>query len=125
MRITRFSPGPDGESQFSEIELSFPKAASDNFGHTIVATAPFASAFVQISELPAGLDQPWHPAPRRQLVTILAGVLEVGTPDGHTRSFGRGDVFLADDMGTKGHTTRTVDGPVNVLITPLPDDAAI
>lgn len=122
-RLVRFSPGEDGESHFSELEVTFPHARTDRFGHTIVSSAVVASPTVQLAVLPEGLDQDWHPAPRRQLVAVLSGELEVGTPDGEVRRFGPGDLFLADDMGTRGHTTRTLDGPVHALFAPMPDGA--
>ena len=122
MCLTRFSAGEDGESHFSELEVNFPYSRTDRFGHTIVSTAIAASPAVQLAALPAGLDQGWHPAPRRQLVAVLSGRLEVGTPDGQVRTFGPGDLFLADDVGTRGHTTRALDGPVQVLFAPLPED---
>jgi hypothetical protein len=49
----------------------------------------------------------------------------VGTPDGATRRFGAGQTFLADDADTEGHTTRTIDGPVHALVTPLPDGTTV
>jgi hypothetical protein len=123
MHVTRFSAGDDGESQFTDVTIDHPRERDDGFGHTITSSGTFGSPLVQFALLPEGLDQSWHPAPRRQLVAILAGHLEVGTPDGARRAFGPGDVFLADDVGTRGHTTRTVGGPVQVLFAPVPEDA--
>jgi quercetin dioxygenase-like cupin family protein len=125
MQVTRFSAGPDGRSTFSTVDIAYPRQRDDAFGHTISATDAFTSPAAQLIVLPAGLDQGWHPAPRRQFVTVLTGQVEVGTPDGATRRFGPGQMFLADDVGTEGHTTRTVDGPVHALVTPLPEDAVV
>src|SRR5215213_8511569 len=108
MRVTRFSPGDDGESRFSEVEIVHPHERLDAFGHTITMSPTFSSPLVQFAVLPEGLDQDLHPAPRRQLVAVLSGRLEVGTPGGETRGFGAGEVFLADDVGSRGHTTRSV-----------------
>ncbi len=49
----------------------------------------------------------WHPAPRRQYVIILAGVMEIGIGDGTKRRFEAGDVMLADDLDGQGHTFRS------------------
>lgn len=122
MRITRFHTTDDGGSVFEEIDLGLPKERQDGQGHTIRSSNIFASPLVQFAELPAGLDQTWHPAPRRQIVAILGGAVEVTTTDGQSRRFGAGQVFLADDMGGKGHLTRTIDGPAQVLFAPMPDD---
>jgi hypothetical protein len=121
MRIVRFGPGADGESTFEALEVLYPHERADAFGHTLALSATVASPTVQFAVLPDGLDQAWHPAPRRQLVAVLSGVVEVGTPDGETRRFGTGDVFLADDVGTRGHTTKTIDGPAHVLFAPVPE----
>ena len=122
MQVTRFSPGEDGESQFSAVEVSYPYQRDLAGGGAIRSSPVFASGHVQFANLPDGLDQPPHPAPRRQLVVVLSGRVEVGTPDGQTREFGPGGVFLADDVRSPGHTTRTLDGPVDVLFVPVADD---
>ena len=98
MRLTTFSAGGDGESHFSEVEIDLPHERVDAFGHTIASSTTFTSTRAQFVVLPAGLDQDWHPAPRRQIVTILSGRVEVDTPDGEQRSFGPGEAFLADDV---------------------------
>jgi quercetin dioxygenase-like cupin family protein len=105
------------------VAVTFPHSRSDRFGRTITSSAVVGSPAVQLAVLPEGLDQDWHPAPRRQLVAVLSGALEVGTPDGQVRRFGPGDLFLADDVGTRGHTTRAIDGPVHVLFAPMPEGA--
>jgi hypothetical protein len=60
--------------------------------------------------------------PTRQIVVVLSGVLEVGTSDGHTQQWGAGEAFMPDDLRGKGHTTRTIGGPVRALYIPLPQD---
>ncbi|MPY93848.1 MAG: hypothetical protein GEV08_12530 [Acidimicrobiia bacterium] len=122
MQLTRFSPGEDGGSRFSQVEVSFPHERVVEPGREIRSSSVFPSGQVQFAVLPDGLDQPLHPAPRRQLVVVLAGRVDVGTPDGQRRQFGAGEVFLADDVHSPGHTTRTVDGPVHVLFVPIADD---
>ena len=53
-------------------------------------------------------------------MVVLSGLLEVTTTDGVSRRFGAGQRFLADDMGGRGHLTRSIDGPVEVLFAPMP-----
>ena len=51
----------------------------------------------------------WHHAPRRRYVVVLKGRFEVEVENGGTtRSFGLGDVLLAEDLTGKGHLTRAV-----------------
>ena len=120
LRITRFRPTEDGGSAFTELDIAFPFRSPDAEGHLIAASRRYASPSVQFVELPDGLDQSWHPAPRRQIVVVLDGTLEVETTDGQTRSFGPGQAFLADDTASSGHRTRTVGGAVRVLFAPMP-----
>jgi hypothetical protein len=53
-------------------------------------------------------DQGLHQPPRRQVVVVLRGALEVTTTAGDRYRFGPGDCLLADDRDTKGHITRDV-----------------
>lgn len=120
MEITRFSSGPDGRSHFTEIEVEFPLILRAAGGYDVAASIAMESPTVQFVVLPGELDQDLHPVPGRQLVAVLAGQLEVGTPDGQSRRFARGDIFLADDTDTDGHTTRAIDGPAHLLFVPIP-----
>jgi hypothetical protein len=53
-------------------------------------------------------DQGWHTPPRRQIVVVLTGALEVTTTTGDRERLGPGDCLLADDLDSKGHITRDV-----------------
>lgn len=119
MRITWFHGDGAGGSVFDELDIHLGRERRDAQGHLLRGSNVFGSPMVQFTELPAGLDQHWHPAPRRQLVTVLSGMLEVTATDGTARRFGPGEVFLADDAGTSGHLTRTVDGPALVQFAPM------
>jgi quercetin dioxygenase-like cupin family protein len=122
MHITWFHPTADGGSIFEDLDVALLRERTDAEGHVIRGSNYFASPSVQLANLPAGLDQTWHPAPRRQIVVILSGTLEVTTADNVSRQFGPGQMFLADDMGTRGHLTRAVDGAVEVLFAPMPPE---
>jgi len=49
-----------------------------------------------------------HTAPRRQILVVLSGELEIVTTLGDSRRLGPGDALLADDIGSKGHISRDV-----------------
>jgi hypothetical protein len=49
-----------------------------------------------------------HNAPRRQLLIVLEGELELVATGGDHERLRPGDVLLADDGGTKGHISRDV-----------------
>ena len=76
-----------------------------------------------VTEMPEGLYQDWHPTSRRQLLFVLSGTLEVETSDGKKHRCSSGEVFLADDVGSRGHRSRTIGGPARVLFVHLPPEA--
>ncbi|MFQ5931632.1 MAG: cupin domain-containing protein, partial [Nitrospiraceae bacterium] len=67
-----------------------------------------AATGIAFRRAPAGHVQDWHPAPRRQYVVTLSGQGEIEVGDGTVRSFGPGDVMLAEDTTGRGHITRVV-----------------
>jgi quercetin dioxygenase-like cupin family protein len=57
-----------------------------------------------------------HNAPRRQLLIVLEGELELIATGGDNERLRPGDVLLADDGGTKGHISRDVgDEPLMLM----------
>ena len=125
MKIIRFIPGPDGGSRFVEIDVPIDNAATDAFGHLIRRSAPLTAQSAMFTEMPEGLDQDWHPASRRQFVVVLSGTVEVEASDGTKHRWSNGDMFLADDVGSRGHRTRTIGGPARVMFVHLPPEADI
>lgn len=110
MRIARISKGDDdGQSVFSDVDIAFPLPIPgyENCG----LSAPTPSPGVQFIRMPDDLDIAMHPAPRRQFVVVLTGAMEVRAPNGETRTFRAGDILLAEDTDTSGHTTRVVEAP--------------
>jgi quercetin dioxygenase-like cupin family protein len=122
MRIIRFFDTPDGGSRFEEVDIAFPQPYTDEFGYTYHLTKPFNPLNAIIADLPHGLEQDWHVAPNRQLVIVLRGVLEVQTTDSEKRRWSAGGMFLADDPRGKGHQTRVIEGPAQLLFLRVPDD---
>ncbi|CAL9538334.1 hypothetical protein AB0A74_02675 [Saccharothrix sp. NPDC042600] len=56
--------------------------------------------------LPAGYVGDFHPAPRRQLMTLISGDLESRVSDGESRRFVPGNTMLVEDTEGKGHWTK-------------------
>jgi hypothetical protein len=123
MKIVLFTSASDGGSQFVEVDLPIDNASTDAFGNTVHRSAILPAQSTMITEMPEGLYQDWHPASRRQLLVVLSGTLEVETSDGRKHRCGSGEVFLADDVGSRGHRTRTIGGPARVLFVHLPPEA--
>ena len=81
------------------------------------------SPFVPVARLgylhaPPGWCGDWHPAPCRQYVIYLAGIIEGEVSDGTVRRFGPGSVTLLEDTTGKGHRSRVVgdEGAVSVVV---------
>lgn len=125
MKITRFYTNEDGESTFSEIEIPINYRRVDADGNVIFLADAFSSPRVRFVELPRGYDHDWHNAPRRQIVILLSGTVEVQTSDNQVRRWRAGDVVLADDVSGKGHQTRAIDGSVGMVYIPLPEGFSI
>jgi hypothetical protein len=125
MQLIRFIPTLDGGSRFVEIDVPIDNASTDAFGHVIRRSATVAAQSTMLAEMPEGLDQDWHPASRRQLVIVLSGTVEVEASDGTTHRWSSGELFLADDVGSRGHRTRTIGGPARVLFVHLPPETNI
>src|SRR5690348_11566579 len=103
MKIVRFAAAPDGGSQFVEIDFPIDNASTDAWGHTARRSPVLPAQSTMVTEMPEGLYQDWHPASRRQLLIVLSGTLEVETSDGTKHRCSSGEVFLADDVGSRGH----------------------
>lgn len=120
MKVIRFHATPEGESRFQEIEVPIDQPRANSSGATLLQSNAWASQGVRFVELPVGLDQSWHHAPARQIVMVLAGVVEVETTDGQKRRATAGQAFIADDLTGRGHSTRVIDGPARVMFVELP-----
>jgi redox-sensitive bicupin YhaK (pirin superfamily) len=123
MKIIRFTSASDGGSQFVEIDMAINNASTDAWGHTSHRSAILPAQSAMVTEMPEGLYQDWHPASRRQLLVVLSGTLEIETSDGRKHRCSGGEMFLADDVGSRGHLSRTIGGPARVLFVHLPPEA--
>ena len=116
MKITRIRTGNDGESHFEEMDLPLDTTQRR-------ATSDWLPAIETAFGLSDALGpQDWHHAPRRQLVAVLSGIIEIEVGDGSTARFGPGDTFVADDLAGRGHLTRDIEGPVRLLYVHLSDE---
>lgn len=116
MRVVRIYTGDDNASHFEDLDI--PLEAS-RYGHL---SAPVPCDSVIFRETPAGGLLDFHPAPRRQFVITLAGMVEVECGDGSKRRFGAGDIMLADDVTGQGHISREITGPRRSIFIPVPDE---
>jgi hypothetical protein len=96
MQFCRIYTGEDGQSHFEDLDQS---EGSKHF----LSALP-AKALVFKNDFDRADLHGWHNAPRRQWCITLSGTVEIGIGDGTVRSFGPGDVFLAEDVTGQGHT---------------------
>ena len=113
--VSRLYNDENGESHFIEETL---EATAVNFAPP--APPIFVSEGVPAKQvvyllLPAGYEGDFHPAPRRQFMTLLSGLLECGVSDGETRTFTPGNSQLVEDTQGKGHSTRALQDCVMLV----------
>jgi hypothetical protein len=97
MQFCRMYTGNDGKSHFEELD-QVPGREASFFSRTIDAKALVFKNDDNRDILG------WHNAPRRQWCMTLAGSVDIGIGDGTVKTFGPGDVFLAEDVTGQGHT---------------------
>lgn len=113
--VSRLYHDESGESHFIEETL---EVAAVNFAPP--APPIFVSAAVEAKQvvylfLPAGYEGDFHPAPRRQFMTLVSGALECTVSDGETRRFGPGNTQLVEDTQGKGHATKALEDCVMIV----------
>ena len=97
MKVTRIYADDQGYSHFEDIDMpSMPKPVGRVSEGVSVET-------FRIRETPGSYDQGWHCAPRKVLVVLLDGVVEIDVSHGVTRQFSAGDILLAEDIEGEGH----------------------
>ena len=98
MQFCRLYSGDDGKSHFEDLEQT---EASKYFLQNLPAKALVFKNDMNREDLHG-----WHTAPRRQWCITLSGNVEIGLGDGTKKTFGPGDVFLAEDVTGQGHTAK-------------------
>ena len=108
MKFTRLYCDTAGSSRLEDVEVAFASADFAPPGPPVdVASAVPASAHLFI-RADAGWFDPAHPAPARQFMILLSGVVEVEA-SGESRRFTAGDVVLVEDTAGPGHSTLVVE----------------
>jgi hypothetical protein len=87
-----------------------PPAAPVGVSQTVEATQ------YVIIQVPNDWDGGMHPTPKRQLLIILTGAVEMIASDGVSRSFGPGMTLLMEDTSGKGHITKCSDDTTVIMV---------
>ena len=101
MRVVRIHADAAGVSHLEERRIGL---VPDNLGRISQPLAPGQGAFLR--ELRAGLSVDFHVAPRRQIIFVVGGAVEVEAGDGARASVGAGEAIFVEDLEGRGHLTR-------------------
>jgi len=97
--------GLDGTTRFIDETLPY-IATSGPFRKT--AAMPATTLSFRWS--PGSFNMDYHPSPRRRLVLVTEGALEIGLRSGERRVFKPGDIYSLRDTWGEGHRSRALDG---------------
>jgi hypothetical protein len=115
MRVFRIFTTEAGESAVEIRQVPMTGAArpmSETFGCNAIF----------FRETPEGHVQNLHNAPRRQLIFLTSGILEIEASEGKRTVCLPGDLIFAEDMQGKGHITRSLRDVRGFVHVSMPDD---
>ena len=101
MRLVRIYTRDSGESAIEIRRIPMTRDARP-------ASKTFQGGSVFFRETPEAHVQDYHNAPRRQLIFLTSGILELEASDGQRAICRPGDLIFAEDTGGKGHITRSL-----------------
>jgi hypothetical protein len=127
MRCLWIRAGLNGHAYFADLPVPLihaALAAHDSSGTRAGGerSPPIPAISIAFRRATGGESLDFHPAPRRQFIILLSGMLEFECSDGSLRRAGPGDVVLVDDTTGLGHRSREVDGPICNLTVQIPTD---
>lgn len=115
MRIVRIFTTESGESAIEIRAVPMKGAARP-------ASETFGCDNIFFRETPEGHVQDLHNAPRRQLIFLTSGILELESSRGRRYVCRPGDLIFAEDVRGKGHITRSLRGVRGFVHVAMPDD---
>jgi hypothetical protein len=115
MTITHLFQGTDGMSHYEDMELTMPAVDFAPPAPLANVSKPYEARRAILLALPPGWHGEMHPAPSRQLMTLISGRLEVTASDGESRVFVPGDTALVEDTTGPGHATRNLLNGYTIL----------
>jgi hypothetical protein len=115
MRVVRIFTTATGDSAIEVREVPMSGASRP-------ASQTFACREIFFRETPQGHVQDYHNAPRRQLIFLTSGILELEASDGARVVCRPGDLIFAEDVDGKGHITRSLRDLRGFVHVAMPDD---
>ena len=107
-----------GESHIEDLEVALEPTDFAPPAPPLHLSSLERAARIGYLHAPPGWCGDWHPAPCRQYVIYLAGVMEGEVSDGTVRRFGPGSVTLLEDTTGKGHRSRVIsdEGAMTIVV---------
>jgi quercetin dioxygenase-like cupin family protein len=114
LRVLRIYTKASGESalELREVPMSGPRPTSPAFQGGAMFCRETAEGFVQ----------DFHNAPRRQLIFLTSGILELESSEGERYTCRPGDLIFAEDTAGKGHITRSLRDTRGFVHVAMADD---
>ena len=114
MRLFRIYTKSSGDSaiEVRQVPMTGPRPTSQTF----------EGGALFFRETPEGHVQDWHNAPRRQLIFLTSGLLELESSEGARFICRPGDLIFAEDTAGKGHITRSLRDVRGFVHIAMPDD---
>jgi len=115
VRLVRIYTKPNGESaiELREVPMS---------GGERPTSPTFQGGAMFCRETAEGHVQGYHNAPRRQLIFLTSGILEIESSEGRRYVCRPGDLIFAEDTKGKGHITRSLRDTRGFVHVAMPDD---
>jgi hypothetical protein len=114
MRIHNLYADENGETHFRDIEIELTETGPDG---TISKIFPAVGVIFRTT--PGDWFFDWHQATRRQYVVNLDAPHRVTASDGETRTIGRGEIYLVEDLHGKGHLSQGLGQFRHSLMIPI------
>jgi hypothetical protein len=118
MLVHRIYTLPSGDSAIELREVPMSSSARP-------MSVTFEADHVFFRETPQGHVQDFHNAPRRQLIFITSGLLELETSQGQRWICRPGDILFTEDFDGRGHITRSLRDIRGFFHVVMPDDFKI
>jgi hypothetical protein len=115
VRLIRIFTEPSGESALEVRQVPMSKGERP-------ASATFHAGALFFRETPEGHVQDLHNAPRRQLIFLTSGLLELESSQGARLLCRPGDLIFAEDTAGEGHITRSLRGTRGFVHLAMPPD---
>jgi hypothetical protein len=108
-KLVRLFADDDGETHLASLDLPGPEVAYEDGDPPSLAVRDIPATTVHVTRLLEWRPRlELHAPPRRQLVVLLQGGLEITTTGGDCQRLQPGDCLLAEDLDSEGHVTDDV-----------------